>query len=161
MKLIPLTQGQFAQVDDEDYNYLNQFNWQVRKIGYTYYASRHIKRISKTKIIDIFMHRDIMECTKTQMIDHIDRNGLNNQKINLRYCTYSENQMNKRNFGKVKYKGVSLCNFKSEKGKYRAMIRLNHKLIHLGYFINAIDAAHAYDIKAKDLFGEFANLNFK
>ena len=82
------------------------------------------------------------------------------QKYNLRETTHAQNQRNKkaRETGTSRYKGVTL---RKSYTKWRATIILNKKYIHIGYFINEIDAAKAYDEKAKELFGEFAWLNFK
>jgi hypothetical protein len=152
MKQILLTHGFFAQVDDEDFDYLNQFKWHVHK------GNRSQTSYARTKIKNIryFMHNFIFD---SKGIDHIDENGLNNQKSNLRKASCSENIRNRCKFNgefSCRYKGVSKV-----RSKFRARIRFNHKLIHLGYFDNEIDAAKAYDIKAKELFGNFANINFK
>jgi len=93
------------------------------------------------------------------VVDHIDRDGLNNRKSNLRLCTNAENIRNagKRGKGFSKYKGVS----RHTRGKkWTAVIQLNKKTYFLGYFENEIDAARAYDKKAKELHGQFACLNF-
>jgi hypothetical protein len=147
MKIIKLTQGQFSQVDDEDYEFLNQFKWQAYKAPNTYYAMRESK--GKT----IRMHRIIMKTPSNLMVDHIDHNGLNNQKINLRNCNASQNQCNKKPIGSSIYLGVNIC--------IRATIRINNKNVNLGSFKTEIEAAKAYDKAAKENFGEFANLNFK
>ena len=107
MKTIQLTQGQFALVDDEDYDFLMQWKWQAHKDKSTYYATRveYGKNIKK----GIKMHRVIMNTPRNMETDHKDRNGLNNQKYNLRICTRGQNQTNKRNWGKSKNKGVNLA----------------------------------------------------
>ena len=92
-------------------------------------------------------------------IDHRDMNGLNNQRSNLRFCTLSQNAMNRRkreNTSSI-YKGVY---FNNQRGKkWKAQIRINGKQIHLGLFDFEVDAARAYNMKAIELFCEFANLN--
>ena len=85
-----------ALVDDADYDYLNQYNWTLFKVKKCYYSS------SKINGKYILMHRLIMNAEKGQMIDHIDRNGLNCQRDNMRFCTYSENLKNRSSWGKVK-----------------------------------------------------------
>lgn len=142
-----------ALVDDDDYAYINSFKWCIMKAGKTIYAKRSIRINGKKK--GFLMHWAIMS---KKGIDHIDHNGLNNQKSNLRICTQSENNMNrsKQENTSSPYKGVSF--HKSHK-KWRANIKINGKQIHIGYFNTEKDAAKAYDLKAIELFCEFANLN--
>lgn len=153
MKEIQLSQGLVALVDDEDFEALNQFKWCANKMGNAFYAARNIRVDGKRTRIT--MHCEVMN---GKWIDHIDHNGLNNQKSNLRFCTRSENQMNKQkkeNTSSI-YKGVY---FYKPNGRWQASIRINYKKIHLGYFDLEIDAAKAYNKKAIELFCEFANLN--
>lgn len=154
-KLIPLTQDKFAIVDAEDYDRLCKNKWHASKEGQTYYAKRKrsYKRIS--------MHRVILSAPPGLEVDHINHNGLDNRKSNLRLCTHAENNRNRRpctrpNQGS-KYKGVS---FIKKANLFVAAIRCNGKYYHLGRFKNETDAAKAYDKKAKELFGEFSYLNF-
>lgn len=163
MKQIPLSQGLFALVDDEDFEYLNQFKWSAVKDGKTYYAVRNFT-MSKNKRVFIKMHRLILGLTNPEIQgDHIDHNGLNNQRCNLRACINLENQRNrrKRENAKSKYKGV----YEGKKGKkgitWRARIWVNGKNIGSGVFKSEIEAAKKYDEMAKFYYGEFANLNFK
>jgi hypothetical protein len=155
MKLIPLTQGQFAQVDDSDYEWLNQWKWCAYKDNNTYYAVRSIV-LDDGKQVSIRMHREIMNTPKGMDCDHRDHNGLNCQRFNMRNCTRSQNLMNKRSRGSSRYLGVSII-----KGKYNTYIRANILGTRLGTFRTEEEAAKAYDEKAKILYGEFANLNFK
>ena len=153
MKKIKLTKNQFALVDDEDFEFLNQWKWQANKSRDTFYAQRSDNKNGKQK--HIFMHRLLLPCENT-MVDHINRNGLDNQKHNLRTCNHSQNAANAK-FRK-KYKGTYLV---KGKNKFRASIMQNNKTYRLGYFKTEIDAAKAYDKKAKELYGEFASLNFE
>lgn len=89
-------------------------------------------------------------------VDHIDHNGLNNQKSNIRNCTRQQNQGNKICKHKSNYKGVYF-----DRKYIKASIQFNHKSIHIGNFKTEYDAAVAYDKKAKLLFGDFAYTNFK
>jgi len=93
------------------------------------------------------------------MVDHKNNNGLDNQRDNLRPATYSTNQFNqtKRANRSSQYKGVYLH---KSRGKWMARIRKMYKETFLGYFDNEIDAAKAYDVAAKQMFGEYAKLNF-
>lgn len=154
MKKIPLTHGKFAIVDDEDYEWLNQYKWCAVKIRNTYYAMR------AEKGEHIAMHREILGLVKGdgKQTDHRNHNGLDNWRCNMRVCTHSQNQHNQRKQnGTSKYKGVSW--YKRDK-KWRVCIQINERRICIGYFDNEIDAAKAYDTKAKELFGEFAYCNF-
>lgn len=163
MKEIKLSKGMVALVDDEDYEYLNQFKWYLTHSHYKhYYAIRSVCVNKKYK--SIRMHRDIMMPNHNQEIDHIDHNGLNNQKLNLRICSRAENSRNRTPIGESKYLGVSYVYSKYKDKIYssiRAYITIKDKYIHLGCFKNEIDAAKCYDHRAKIEFGEFANLNFK
>jgi len=104
------------------------------------------------------MHRFIMKPPDDLVVDHIDGNGLNNTRANLRICTYQQNIFNRKGWGKdSKYKGVS---WDKRSKKWRAKIRYNSKDKHLGVFEDEIEAAKEYDKEAAKLFGEFAYLNF-
>ncbi len=162
MKQIPLTQGQFALVDDDDFERVNQFKWHairiVKKCGITYYAVRSTAFGQGKKRKTIIMHRFIMGFPIGKVeIDHADNNGLNNQKHNLRIATRSENQHNRSAQVNCisRYKGVTF-----RRNKYQSRIMVNYKSITVGYYKDEIQAAKAYDKKAIELFGEFAKTNF-
>ena len=153
MKEIQLTQGKVALVDDEDFEYLNQWKWCAHKHRNTFYVVRNTtlngKRITK------LMHGVILN---GKGIDHIDHNGLNNQKSNLRFCTQSQNLMNTKKRANTSsiYKGV---HFDNRTKKWLAQINLRGKQIYIKLLSSEVDAARAYNAKATELFGEFANLN--
>ena len=153
IRYIPLTQGKLAIVDAEDYDWLSQYKWCAARAKNTFYATRTERKRG------ISMHRIIMNAPKGLMCDHIDHNGLNNRKSNLRLCTPAQNVHNKRpqRDSSSKYKGVG---WKKRSRKWEARIRFQGKLYHLGDFTDEIKAALAYDDKAIELFGEFAYLNF-
>ena len=164
MKRIKLTQEKYALVDDENFEVMNRYTWFYSKHGRTGYAYR-IKIVSKNKSskkprkrINIKMHQDIL-CTKSG-IDHIDHNGLNNCKNNLRICTQQQNCFNAQKTNKPtssKFKGVT---FDKQTNKWIAQITHNGNYIKLGRHVNEIIAAETYDKAAKKLFGEFAYTNF-
>lgn len=170
MKLIPLNgqigKGKFVKVDDEDYDWLNQYNWFAsRGTGDTIYAARS-QKVKVGKWTCILMHRMILKITETSGImgDHIDGDGLNNQRNNLRVATNGQNQANARKFksGQSIYKGVR--KYVSEKGVvyYKAITskRINGKLNYLyKYTSNLQAAALIYNELAKEFHGEFARIN--
>jgi len=144
--------GLFALIDDEDYGLVNQYDWYPvwRKASKTFYAKT-------SDGSEIYMHRLILNIRSSEHTDHKDHNGLDNQKSNIRICNHSQNQANRKSEGGTsKFKGV--CWNKQAK-KWMARIKLNQKCIYLGYFGGEIEAAQAYDKKARELFGEFALTN--
>lgn len=159
MKEITLTQGKVALVDDEDFEFLNKFKWHAYKSNNTFYALRNSYYVDDKKRRTIQMHRIILGLKKLEVkCDHIDRNGLNNQKYNLRPSTNAENCKNQKpRNGTSKYKGVCWC---KKRNRWRANIRINDKQTYIGQFKDEIEAAKAYDKMAKLHFGEFAYLNF-
>lgn len=144
-----------ALVDDEDYEYLNQWTWRYARSKKSNYAIRYEHKNGKTR--RIYMHRSIMN-DPDSMVDHKDGNGLHNYKSNLRECTRSQNGMN-RNKDKPRtsiHKGVY---FYTSRGRWVSNIYHNNKKYFLGYFNNETDAAIAYNKKAIELFGDFARPN--
>lgn len=139
MKKIPLTQGKFALVDDEDYERMLRWEWHAAKDGHTYYA-----RSWKGETIKLVpMHREIMRAKNGQIIDHIDGDGLNNQKANLRFCTTSENILNVRDLQSRNSSGVSGVNWCKREEKWFARVQMSGKRTVLGYFQHLEDAAMA------------------
>lgn len=156
MKEIPLTQGKVALVDDEDYEYLMQWKWCVKKHRNTIYACRSTWIKGEGPGRREYMHRVIMKTPDDMSTDHINHNGLDNQKHNLRICAGKENNRNRK--VKSKYLGV----FKSgnKRNPVYAKITVNRKQIYLGAFKDEVSAAKAYDRAAKIHYREFAGLNF-
>lgn len=160
MKEIPLTQGRVALVDDANYGWLNQWKWCAARAScqYLFYATRNV-RTSGHRYYE-HMHRAILglQPGDGKQCDHVDGDGLNNQRSNLRISSQTENMHNRRKLivGTSKYKGV--CWYRRER-KWRARIRVNRKLISLGYFASETDAALAYNRAARKHFGDFALLN--
>lgn len=170
MKKIPLTQGKFALVDDEDFKYLNRFKWQSSsKVSGSDRAFRSL-RIGNT-IVDIAMETFLIEIPLGATIIHKDNNGLNNQKANILIGQSGQKNHHSKK-GKLKkgkkytslYKGV----YKENRNKikcWRAYISINtndpkkKKQIKLGSFSTEQEAALAYNRKAKELYGEFAYQN--
>ncbi len=157
MKQIKLTQGKVALVDDTDYKWLNQWKWCIEKGRSTIYAMRNVGQ--KPCRTTLTMHRIIMQAQKGRGVDHIDGDGLNNQRSNLRFCTQSQNMMNqfKRKNCTSKYKGVF---WNKRERKWIVVITKQGRKLWLGRYDSEIEAAKIYDAKAKELYGEFARLNF-
>ena len=155
---IPLTQGKYAIVDPEDFERLNKHKWCAVKSCNTFYANRTIY-VGK-KSISIRMHREIIQPTGYLFVDHINHNGLDNRKANLRLATCAQNNYNSRNFRKSessKYKGVR---WNKQIKKWAVIICFNKKSKFIGYFEDEKQAAKAYDKAAKKYHGQFASLNF-
>jgi len=143
----------YALVDDEDFDELNQWKWYADEIGGVMYVKR--RRYPDRKML--YMHREILKAGDN-LVDHKDHNGLNNQRSNLRICSSSQNQWNKRSKrnGTSKYIGVS---YDISRGKWTARCCINYKNHNIGRFDTEVKAALAYNKKAIELHGEFANLN--
>lgn len=154
---VKLNNGQVVLVDQEDFNDLKIHKWYLDHRGY---AIRHEKkneyRDRARKIIK--MHRFIMKAKDGEFIDHINRNPLDNRKINLRIATNSQNQANSALFksNKTGYKGVIKYN---QKKPWAAQIHVQGKRVFKGMFNTKEEAALKYNELAKKYFGEFANLN--
>jgi len=149
-----MTHGYMAIVDDDDYDELSKYKW------YPYRKSNTVYPMRDGNERPIFMHRQIMGFPK-EWIDHKNRNGLDNQKENLRLCTPTENRRN--NSGNLvrssRYKCVRFEREHLSK-PWRAYINISGKKVWLGYFETEIEAAKAYDAAAKIYYGEFSNPNF-
>ncbi|MBI5954393.1 MAG: HNH endonuclease [Chloroflexi bacterium] len=156
MKQIPLTQGKFALVDDNDFDFLSQWKWYAKKDGNNFYAVRNGSK-KNTPREHIRMHKVVLNASDNVVVDHIDRDGLNNTRANLRICTKSKNTRNHKLYmtNTTGFIGVSF-----HKKKFVSRLTVDRKTIHLGCFSTAEEAARAYDNAALKYFGEFASLNF-
>jgi hypothetical protein len=147
MKLVPLHgkngEGKFVKVNDDDFDELNQYRWYANNKGYAY---------RKTKIL--FMHREIMKTPDDLTVDHINHDLLDNQRMNLRNCTFGENMSNSRKpcTNNTGHKGVYR---EGRDGRFRAQMRYCGKRIWIGRFDDVNDAADAYNKLSRELRGEF------
>lgn len=158
---IPVKQGQIAIVDPDDYQRLKKYKWYVCKGKRTFYAVRYIPKQEEQSRKNAYMHYLVIDIPDGMYCDHINHNGLDNRKANLRAATPTQNNRHRRKHIKPTfsiYKGV--CRVKGTK-LWCSRISVNGKRINLGYFDSEIEAAKAYDEGAKRYHGEFAVLNFE
>jgi hypothetical protein len=152
MPTIPLTQGESTSVDDGDFKEIGKYKWSTLKLKHTCYARGWVDG----KVV--YMHRMLMGNPKGLDVDHINGNGLDNRRCNLRVCNRSQNSMNNhKRTGTSKYKGVS---WYKRGGKWHSQIMIDGIQKHIAYFDDEIEAAKSYDIHALELFKEYACLNF-
>ncbi len=153
MKQIRLSNGTgFALVSDEDFEFLDKFIWRIHRCSHTNYATAVINgRVT-------FMHDLILPVTGKFTADHKDRNGLNNQRDNLRIATHSQNSANRKlqKNNTSGYRGVSQ---NKATGGWVARIKINKNYEHIGTYPTAQSAARAYNKRALEVWGEFAQLN--
>lgn len=152
-RTIPLSKGYEAIVDAADYEWLSQYTWQakVNAKGYVYAYTGNITNS---------MHRMIAGAAKRdEIVDHIDRDTLNNTRANLRIVTKQQNTLNSKLYktNTAGYRGVTW--HKGDK-RWHAQLWTQDKKYHLGSFTDPEDAARAYDEAARQHFGEFAQVNF-
>lgn len=139
--------GKFAIVDIEDYEKLKNISWHIRRRGLNFYA------VSRPVGGMILMHRLILKAPKGMGIDHINRNGLDNRKCNLRFADQGLNSRNSRTqrpqFKSSQYRGVS---WRPDKKKWRACITMKKKSYHLGYFKDELEASRRYESERSKYF---------
>lgn len=159
IRIVPLTQGQVAIVDAEDYERISHNNWHAAKPNKTrpFYAQRGGRKNGKP--YGVWMHREIIGAISGdgKWVDHINGNTLDNRKSNLRFVTPSQSNMNKsvKSNSKTGIKGVR---WRDDCQKWEARITLQQKEISLGMYASPKDAHAAYCEAAKSLFGEFARV---
>ena len=151
MALIPLTQGLFTIVDDDIFEYLNQWKWYANKMGKKFRVVRNLKPNK------VYMHRVICPCHGDMEVDHINGDTLDNRRANLRACSHHQNSMNTQ-MHSDNASGVKGVWFHKKARKWQAGITVNAKSIYLGLFRSKLDASLAYDKAARYFFGEFARI---
>jgi len=147
MKQIPLTQDKFALVDDEDFEELKKFKWSAWRNKKTFYAARKVRDYGRQ--INILMHRLIMDAPADMQVDHINGDGLDNRRANLRLVTSRKNSINRsvRSTNKTGYSGVYLD---KRTNKYTARISL-----HIGSFDSFDEAVTARQKAEDEYYGDF------
>ena len=161
MRTISLPCGRTTIVDDEDYDELMEYNWRSRPGIYTVYVQRTTSRRLFGPRTTVSMHRHLLKPEAKQDVDHINRNGLDNRRSNIRIATRSFN--NGRGItpanGSLGYKGVTQVS-QAGRSTYSARISIDRKRVYLGRFDSLEEAARTYDAAALKAFGATAELNF-
>lgn len=142
-------------MDAEDYNRLAPLQWRVLRNGKNFYAIANIVYVGRSALT-VSMHRMIMSFPEGMSVDHINGNGLDNRKENLRICRHIDNCKNRRkNYGKHLPKGVTRVK-RNDRILYSSRITSNRKVYNLGYFSDPELAKNAYEKKSIELHGEFS-----
>ena len=164
MKVIPLSRGKVALVDDEDFPKVLAYKWyafQVKCKGklYSWYAAT--SQLGGR----VYLHRFILKPPDGMEVDHEDGDGLNCRRYNMRVCTHAQNLANQKTQsfpGKYsQYRGVTRPKDRlhQAQGTWWATIKVHGKRVYLGHYDTEIEAAQAYNVAATKFFGEFARLN--
>lgn len=148
-RIIPLTRGKVAIVDDDDFERINAYKWFYHSQGYA--ACMFGRKM-------VLMHRVIMNTPQGMETDHANRDRLDNRRENLRICTQSQNQSN-RAIGTNNTSGYKGVSWRPEKSKWLAHITVNGQRKHLGYFDTPEQAADAYDEASRKYHMEFSRAN--
>ena len=156
---LSLSQGMVATISKSDFVKVGHFKWTANKnASGIWYAMRN-ESLPNGGRRALLLHRVLMDAPSGVLVDHIDGDGLNNVRSNLRLCTPAQNAQNtkRQKNNKSGFKGVSLC---KQTGRWKAVIMANRKFKVIGRYESPESAARAYDSYARELHGEFAFLNF-
>lgn len=147
---IPLTQGLVALIDEADFDLIAARKWYAARSTQTSYA------LNRRDCETVSMHRFLLAPAPGQHVDHINGNGLDNRRSNIRLCTPSQNMANSRRpKDALRQRGTRKLG-----NSWVATVKFQGKAIHAGCFATPEEAARAYDAKARELHGEFARLNY-
>lgn len=151
LRISSRTKEAYTLVDDDDYNRLLTYRWWINPQGYVW-TRDYTNGWRNPK--NILLHRLLMSAPRNLTVDHIDRNPLNNQKVNLRLATYSEQNMNTktRSDNTSGHRGVY---WEKRRNCWRVCIHNNNKQIHIGQFKVKQDAIDAYEKRAREIYGKF------
>lgn len=155
-----MAQPKYAKVDPADYKRLRGYEWLAKKSNKSFYARGCVEDSKTAKMKATYLHQKILQVPQGLVVDHINHDGMDDRRANLRAATRAQNIRNRKKFAKSsgsKYKGIY---FRKKTRKWEATITFERKKIFLGYFRDEIDAAKAYDRAARKYHGEFASLNF-
>ena len=158
-RTIELTKGFVAVVDAADYPALSGFSWFAQVVQRTLKSAPHVSAARMTGRRIVYMHRQIIGARVGQIVDHINRNPLDNRRGNLRFCTTSGNTANRVYANPLGFRGVY-----ERRGKFGFQISAGRQngraVVRRSGFVTLVEAARAYDVAARALHGEFAVLNF-
>lgn len=156
--LVPISGGLFAKIDQADADVVLSYSWHLRKTsGDHVYAQTSIRRGKSVKRLR--MHHLIVPRMPGTVTDHINGDTLDNRRANLRRCSVAQNCQNQA-LGKRNTSGYRGVSWQADKRRWRAYISVNGRKRFLGRYTQAEDAARAFDKAAREIWGEFATLNF-
>lgn len=150
---IPLSRDKVALIDADDFDKVRDFQWHVLGLNKPY-ARRTLRDRDRNHVL---MHRVITGARPGQMVDHINGDGLDNRKRNLRLVTPEQNNLNRR---KAKNKTSGFLGVSIDQNHYRSRFRYGGKKIHLGMFDNPFEAAVSYDMAKAEIAGEYGSYNY-
>lgn len=155
--LIPLSKGKFATIDEEDLEIVEGMAWHAVQAGSDFYAA-HTRRISPKKCERIYMHRLIVKPPEGSLVDHANRNTLDNRRCNLRLATKSQNAANSKNRRRIysRFRGVT---WSKKERLWIASATIDGKRNRLGAFVSELEAAIAFNEASFAAHGAFAQLN--
>lgn len=161
-KIIHLPKGKISIIDDDCFEYVNRHKWYAAWNGRKWYVVRHARKSEQYPTAIVYLHRFIMGVTDRHVyIDHINGDGLDCRRDNMRLCTNYQNLFNRGKQKSNKLGGFKGVTFDKARGKFMARITRNGETFNLGRFNTAIEAALVYDNAALIYHGEFAHLNFR
>jgi len=159
MKLVPLTQGQNAIVDDDVFELVSKFKWYAwwNKSTRSFYAVRNAKMVRGKRGPSIYMHKFIVGPSAIS-VDHWNHDTLDNQRDNLRPCTTAQNAQNRRlqSNNTTGFHGVV---WDKDREKWRSQIQTSGRMKNLGRFESIAEAVHAYNIASEERHGKFGVRN--